>query len=112
MKRWGLEPLMAANMTMLVLVFLLLVVVGIVWIVMSVQDQRRTAMAARIETVLLAPTTKDLDLPLEPSRDGLDRRISRLMQSLPANMGKKLEAASATTGGKVTPAKVLLVCVI
>ena len=102
---------MAASPTLLIFALLLLVVGVIGWAVMAVQDRRRATMDARIQLIMRAPVSIEEVQPEAP-REGLDRRISRLMRSLPANMGEKIEAAVATTGGSVTPLRLLIAGVL
>jgi len=102
---------MVVSPTVMVLAVLLLGVAAVAWLVMTIQDGRRSAMAARIKTVMEAPVLLEEAAP-PVEREGMDRRVTRLMHSLPANMGEKIEAAAATTGGTVTPLKLLIVTVV
>jgi Flp pilus assembly protein TadB len=96
---------------MMILALLLLAAAIIVWGVLTVQDRRRAAMDARIKTVVESLALEVDDTP-KPEREGLNRRVTRLMRGLPANYGERVEAAMATTGGKITPVKLLIVGVV
>jgi tight adherence protein B len=98
---------MAASPTLLVFALLLLMVGIVGWAFMAVQDRRRATMEARIQVVMRAPVSIEEIVP-ESQREGLDRRVSRLMRNLPANFGERIEAAVATTGGSVTPLRLLV----
>ncbi len=102
---------MAISPTMMILALLLLAAAIIVWGVLTVQDRRRAAMDARIKTVVESLALEVDDTP-KPEREGLNRRVTRLMRGLPANYGERVEAAMATTGGKITPVKLLIVGVV
>src|SRR5580698_6253537 len=93
----------------LALVFFSVAVVGL--IVVSIQDRRRATIEARLELVMQTPVQLE-DMAPAPEREGLDARVSRLLHSLPANLGGKIEAAAATTGGKVTPLKLIIVGIV
>jgi len=96
---------------LLVLLAVVLLAAFVALAIIEMQDRRKAMMAARIRTVMEAPTHIE-EIVARPEREDLDRRLSRLMRSLPANMGENIENAMATTGGTVTPAKLLIVTVV
>jgi tight adherence protein B len=102
---------MGASPTLLILalVFFAVAVVGL--IVVSIQDRRRATIDARLQLVMQTPTLLE-DMAPVAEREDLDARVSRLLHSLPANLGEKIEAAAATTGGKVTPLKLIIVGIV
>jgi len=102
---------MAVSPTALILASLLLVAALVAWGVLTIQDRRRAAIDARIKTVVESLALEADDTP-QPEREGLNRRVTRLMRSLPANTGERLELAMATTGGKVTPVKLIIVGIV
>jgi|SRR5580658_341211 tight adherence protein B len=89
----------------LLLLFLLAALGG--WIVLTIREGRRAALEARIKTVVELRVVEEEEEP-KPEREGLDRRVTRLMRGLPANYGEKLEAAMATTGGAMTSTKLIM----
>jgi Flp pilus assembly protein TadB len=102
---------MVISPTLLVLLAVVLLAAFVALAIIEMQDRRKAMMAARIRTVMEAPTHIE-EIVARPEREDLDRRLSRLMRSLPANMGENIENAMATTGGTVTPAKLLIVTVV
>jgi Flp pilus assembly protein TadB len=80
-------------------------------LVLEVREKRRAALKARIEAVTTIRTYDEAPSP-QQEREGLDRRVSRLMRTLPANTGEKIEAAMATTGGTVRPVSLLIISVV
>jgi tight adherence protein B len=99
---------------MVSLVILLILLLGaaiVAGLMLSVREQRRDAISARIESVMKARTDAE-EVEPKPEREGLDRRLTRLMRGLPANMGEKIEAAMATTGGTVGPVTLLTIGVV
>jgi Flp pilus assembly protein TadB len=95
----------------MVLLLFLFAVAFVALLIIQTQDRRKAKMEARIQTVIQAPVNIE-DLGPRVEREDLDRRLARLMHSLPANMGETIENAVATTGGTVTPAKLLVVALI
>lgn len=98
---------MAANPTLFVLALLLFGIAVVGFIVISIQDKRKAQIDARMKMVMQAPVQIEEVAP-QVERDTLDRRVARLMRSLPANLGERLEQAVATTGGKVTLVSLLV----
>jgi tight adherence protein B len=97
-----------ASLGLLILVAFLLGATFVVWAILSVREQRRDRISTRIESVMRVRTDAEETEP-KPEREGFDRRLSRLMRGLPANMGEKIEAAMATTGGTVRPVTLLII---
>jgi tight adherence protein B len=91
---------MAAS-PMFILVLLLFAIAVVGFALVGVQDKRKAAIEARMKMVMQTPIEIEEIAP-QAERDTMDRRVTRLMRGLPANLGEKLEAAVATTGGKVT----------
>lgn len=102
---------MVVSPTLMVLLLFLFAVAFVALLIIQTQDRRKAKMEARIQTVIQAPVNIE-DLGPRVEREDLDRRLARLMHSLPANMGETIENAVATTGGTVTPAKLLVVALI
>jgi tight adherence protein B len=89
----------ASPLFILVLVLFAIAVGG--YIVVSAEEKRKSQLDARMKMVMQVPTQVE-DIVPEVERDTLNQRVARLTRSLPANLGERLEAAVATTGGKVT----------
>jgi tight adherence protein B len=102
---------MVISPAVMILAVLLLVAALIAWGVLTVQDRRRAAIDVRIKAVVESLALEADDAP-KPEREGLNRRVTRLMRGLPANTGEKVEAAMATTGGSMTPLKLIIASVI
>jgi tight adherence protein B len=96
------------NLALIILVAVLLGATFVVWAILSVQEQRRSVISARIESVMRVRVDVEEEEP-KPEREGLDRRLTRLMRSLPANLGEKIETAMATAGGTVRPVTLLFI---
>ena len=92
---------MVVSPTLFILALLLFSVAVVSFVLVSMQDKRKATIEARMKMVMQVPVQLE-ELTPQAERDSLDRRVTRLMRSLPANLGEKLEAAVATTGGKVT----------
>jgi tight adherence protein B len=90
-----------------ILALLLFAVAIVGFILVSVQDKRKATIEARMQMVMQAPEQVE-DIGPVVERDTMDRRVTRLMRTLPANLGERLEAAVATTGGKVTLLSLLI----
>jgi tight adherence protein B len=97
---------MAAS-PLFILALLLFAVAIVGFILVSVQDKRKATIEARMQMVMQAPEQVE-DIGPVVERDTMDRRVTRLMRTLPANFGERLEAAVATTGGKVTLLSLLI----
>ncbi len=102
---------MVVSPALFVLALVLLAVAIGAFILVSVQDKRKATIDARMKMVMQAPIQVE-DITPQVERDSLDRRVTRLMRGLPANLGEKLEAAVATTGGKVTLLSLVVASVI
>ena len=87
------------------LALLLFVVALVGFIVMSIQDRRRKMISGRIESVMTMRVAEEEEF--KPEREGMNQRLSRVMRSLPSNYGERIEAAIATTGGSITPFRLL-----
>jgi tight adherence protein B len=102
---------MAVSSPLFILALLLFAIAVVSFVVVSIQDRRKAVIDARMKMVMQAPIqVEEIAAPTE--RDTLEQRVSRLLRSLPANMGERLEAAVATTGGKVTPLSLLIAALI
>jgi len=99
----------SATMLIIAAVFLAAAIGGL--LVVEVQEKRRIVLSARIEAVTTVRTFEE-EPAVKPEREGLDRRLSRLMRTLPANTGEKIEGAMATTGGTVRPVSLLIIGVV
>ncbi|MEA2757139.1 MAG: tight adherence protein [Aliidongia sp.] len=97
--------------TLLIIAGLFLVAAMGTLFIVETREKRRALVAARIASVVAVRTYDEPAAPA-PEREGLDRRLSRLMRSLPANTGEKIEAAMATTGNTVRPVSLLVIGVV
>jgi tight adherence protein B len=93
---------MGISPTVLILLVVLLMAALGFWIFLTIQDQRRQTMAARIKSVMEVRVIEQVEPEPIVQREGLDRRVTRLMRALPSNSGERLEAAMATTGNSVS----------
>ena len=98
---------MVVSPTLFILVLLLFSVAVVSFVLVSIQDKHKATIEARMKMVMQVPVQLE-ELTPQAERDTLDRRVTRLMRSLPANLGEKLEGAVATTGGKVTLLSLLI----
>jgi tight adherence protein B len=99
---------MELSSPLFILALLLFALAIVAFVVVSVQDKRKETIEARMQMVMRAPIQVEDITPLA-ERTSLEQRVSRLMRSLPANLGERIEAAASTTGGKVTPLS-LIIC--
>jgi tight adherence protein B len=80
------------------------------FIVMTIQDRRRKVISGRIDSVMMTHIVEVEEV--KPDREGMNQRLTRVMRNLPSNYGERIEAAIATTGNTITPARLLIAGIV